>query len=117
MLASSHNIFEVIGDDLLFVVVVGYPPIVVFKAVNVILPPPPINLPIEEFGIGVALPYVGYPRALPLTSPLNNRKAHNFPLKVGSQSPFLMRKRPRLLCQIQAKDDNKGGMVQHLVGG
>ncbi|KAK1604960.1 hypothetical protein QYE76_028633 [Lolium multiflorum] len=82
MLASSHNIFEVIGDDLLFVVVVGYPPIVVFKAVNVVLPPPPINLPMEEFGIGVALPYVGDPRALPLTSPLNNRKAHHFPLKV-----------------------------------
>ena len=95
--SPTHNLGEVVMDDLLFFLVLSHPPMCVFDPVNVVLPSSGIDAVMEEFCVCIPMPQVGQPSTLALPSPLKYRQTNHHPLEPRAYVTFLWREDPRLL--------------------
>jgi hypothetical protein len=75
---------------------------------DVILALSGINPKMEEFGVSVALAEVADSGSLTLTRSLQSGEASDPTFEIGAEPSFLLRKRARLLGDIQLKNDIKG---------
>ena len=55
----SNDVGEVVKNDFLLSLMLCDPTIIVLQSVNIIFSPPSVYVPMEVFGIGIALPQIG----------------------------------------------------------
>ena len=100
----THNLREMVMDDLLFFLVLSHPPMCVFNPVNVILPSSGIDAAVEEFSVCITVPQVCQPSTLTLLSSLKNRQTDHPSLEPRVYVTFLKRKGPGLLRNVKAEN-------------
>ena len=110
VVAFSHDIGEVIKDNLFLAIMLGYPPIVVLESQNVIFTPPSIHPQVKKFRIGIALLQAGDTCTLLFPRALEHRQTDHPPLESGTEVLLPGGEQPRFLRYIQFENNQEGSM-------
>jgi hypothetical protein len=78
--SSSHDGLEMVGDNFLLGILIGYPSMIVLHPMNVVFTPPGIHPHVEELRVGIPFFNIINASTLLPPSPLHNGKCNHFSL-------------------------------------
>ena len=104
----SNDVGEVIKNDFLLSIMLGDPTIITLQSGNVVFSPSSIDVPMEVFGVGIALAEVANLGGLMFAGSFQNSETFNPTFQVSTEPSFFLGERAGLLSNIQLQNDIQG---------